>query len=365
MEAGTWGGIGSARQGVHRVDRDVAGASRNENGADAKSKPRGEMTENQHDIHHCDGLRTLRRWGSFPQFTGLQTASAALTCVWIVSPLRSRVMTTLWLDFAGIGYSANESLSFGRNAELALDEDNRFMHRITGEFRWNGLVWWLHNVGTSTRLLVFGTNGARIDLPPGTECALPMPAGSVSFLAGPTPYQLLYRADEPVVSTRAPDAPGDATVEFGTALTDRETIYLTSFALTPAQRIFDCVIELCRGCRALGCVREDRRQHVAAGARPDERGGRPQHRNARGSRQPSSGARTHWPLDTCRNRRGSPRSTVHLTSHNELRATLCRASWDRPPSGYLGQQRLLTPNQKSGRTRIFTCCSGSARSRNA
>jgi DNA-binding CsgD family transcriptional regulator len=141
-------------------------------------------------------------------------------------------MTTLWLDFAGVGYSADETLSFGRNAELALDEYNRFMHRVTGEFRWNGLVWWLHNVGTSTRLLVFGTNGARIELPPGTEGALPMPAGSVSFVAGPTPYQLLYRADEPIISTRAPDAPGDATVEFGTALTDRETIYLTTFALS-------------------------------------------------------------------------------------------------------------------------------------
>lgn len=140
-------------------------------------------------------------------------------------------MTTLWLDFAGVGYSAAEAMSFGRNAELALDEDNRFMHRITGEFRWNGSVWWLHNVGASTRLLVFGTNGARIELPPGTECALPMPAGSVSFVAGPTPYQLLYRADEPVVSNHTPHAVGDATVEFGTALTDRETIYLTTFAL--------------------------------------------------------------------------------------------------------------------------------------
>ena len=140
-------------------------------------------------------------------------------------------MTTLWLDFAGVGYSADESLSFGRNAELALDEDNRFMHRVTGEFRWNGLVWWLHNVGTSTRLLVFGTNGARIELPPGTECALPMPAGSVSFLAGPTPYQLLYRADEPVETSAPLDAPGDATMEFGTSLTDRESVYLTTFAL--------------------------------------------------------------------------------------------------------------------------------------
>lgn len=140
-------------------------------------------------------------------------------------------MTTLWLDFAGEGLSAEESLSFGRNAELALDEDNKFMHRVTGEFRWNGLVWWLHNLGSSTRLLVFGENGARIELPPGTECALPMPAGSVSFVAGPTPYQLLYRADEPVAPQPTLATGGDATMEFGTALTDRETVYLTTFAL--------------------------------------------------------------------------------------------------------------------------------------
>jgi len=141
-------------------------------------------------------------------------------------------VTTLWLDFAGVGYEATESLAFGRNAELALDEDNRFMHRSTGEFRWNGQGWWLHNTGSSTRLLVFGTNGARVELPPGTECALPMPGGSVSFVAGPTPYQLLYRADEPVESSLPPQTTGDATMEFGTALTERETIYLTTFALS-------------------------------------------------------------------------------------------------------------------------------------
>ena len=146
-------------------------------------------------------------------------------------PLLCVVMTTLWLDFAGVGYQVSDRLGFGRSADLALDESNKFMHRVAGEFRLAGSVWWLDNVGSSTRLLVFGANGARIELPPGTDCALPMPSGSVSFVAGPTPYQLLYRADEPVVSSRPIDAIGDATVEFGTALTDRETIYLTTFAL--------------------------------------------------------------------------------------------------------------------------------------
>jgi hypothetical protein len=208
-------------------------------------------------------------------------------------------MTTLWLDFAGFGYSATEALSFGRNAELALDEDNQFMHRITGEFRWNGLVWWLHNVGTSTQLLIFGTNGARIELPPGTEGALPMPAGSVSFVAGPTPYQLLYRADEPVLSTRTPDAPGDATVEFGTALTDRETIYLTTFALSRL--------------RDLERFGEDGRQHTAASQGPHETSWCAKHRNARRPDESPAGPWPHRPVHAAHHRRDSPQRPASLT----------------------------------------------------
>lgn len=140
-------------------------------------------------------------------------------------------MGSLWVDFAGETVLIGDRLAFGRNAELALDEDNKFMHRVTGEFRLVDNAWWLYNLGRSTRLLVFGDNGARVELPPGTECALPMPEGSVSFVAGPTPYQLLYRSEAPMRSSRSVQSEGDATVEFGTALTDRETVYLTTFAL--------------------------------------------------------------------------------------------------------------------------------------
>ena len=145
--------------------------------------------------------------------------------------VRSTFVGSLWVDFAGSAVLVADRLAFGRNAALALDEDNKFMHRTTGEFRLVDNAWWLYNLGRSTRLLVFGENGARIELPPGTECALPMPEGSVSFVAGPTPYQLLYRSDAPTRSTREVDATGDATVEFGGTLTARETVYLTSFAL--------------------------------------------------------------------------------------------------------------------------------------
>lgn len=141
-------------------------------------------------------------------------------------------MATLWLDFAGAGHEVTDRLTFGRVADLSLDDDNRYMHRLTGEFCRRESAWWLRNLGSSTRLLVFGENGARLELPPGTDGALPVPAGSVSFLAGPTPYQLLYRTDGSRLTTPIGEAPdGDATADFGGALSWRETIYLTTFAL--------------------------------------------------------------------------------------------------------------------------------------
>ncbi len=140
-------------------------------------------------------------------------------------------MVTLWIDFAGTAREVVGSLTFGRTGDLSLDEANRFMHRITGELIEIDGHWWLSNRGTATRLVVFGSNGARIELPPQTQIALPLPSGSISFVAGPTPYQLTYRADAPAESTAPIIASGDATVEWGTALTDREAIYLTTFAL--------------------------------------------------------------------------------------------------------------------------------------
>lgn len=140
-------------------------------------------------------------------------------------------MPSLWVEFVGATQEVAERLTFGRDAELSLDEANRFMHRVTGEFELRSATWWLVNRGSSTRLIVFGTNGARVELPPQTELALPVPAGSVSFIAGPTTYQMTYQTDPALVRNEPPLLDGEATVEFGTRLTERETIYLTTFAL--------------------------------------------------------------------------------------------------------------------------------------
>lgn len=140
-------------------------------------------------------------------------------------------MGSLWVEFAGETHDVADRLTFGRDADLAVDDANRFMHRVTGEFALRDNAWWLLNRGSSTRLIVFGTNGARVELPPETMIALPLPTGSVSFVAGPTPYQLTYQTEQAAMTGTVPVIDGTQTMEFGTQLTERESIYLTTFAL--------------------------------------------------------------------------------------------------------------------------------------
>jgi len=140
-------------------------------------------------------------------------------------------MGSLWVEFAGETQEVSDRLSFGRDADLDIDDANRFMHRVTGEFTLRDSAWWLLNRGSSTRLIIFGTNGARVELPPETMLALPLPTGSVSFVAGPTPYQLTYQTDVAAMTGVVPVVDGTETMEFGTQLTERESIYLTTFAL--------------------------------------------------------------------------------------------------------------------------------------
>lgn len=140
-------------------------------------------------------------------------------------------MGSLWVEFAGEMREVADRLTFGRDAELAVDDANRFMHRVTGEFALRESAWWLMNRGSSTRLIIFGTNGARVELPPETMIALPLPTGSVSFVAGPTPYQLTYQTEQAAMTGAVPVIDGTETMEFGTQLTARESIYLTTFAL--------------------------------------------------------------------------------------------------------------------------------------
>ena len=63
----------------------------------------------------------------------------------------------LRVEFCGEEYSAtaDRTLSFGRQADIVID-DNRFLHRTLGEFRCTNGMWWVANVGSSIGTWVAG-----------------------------------------------------------------------------------------------------------------------------------------------------------------------------------------------------------------
>lgn len=139
-------------------------------------------------------------------------------------------MESIEIEFVGTTFTVTESLSFGRSADLCVDEENKYMHRVCGEFRVDGGVAWLFNRGSATRITVVAGNGTRIDLPPGERTTLSGPSGTVSFTAGPTPYELSYELVGYEVRTQAAAASGPDTFVFGAELTNRELDYIVAFA---------------------------------------------------------------------------------------------------------------------------------------
>lgn len=124
-----------------------------------------------------------------------------------------------------------QNLTFGRAGDLHIDEANRFLHRIMGEFEHSGGAWLLHNRGSTVPLRVFASDGVNVTIPPGGRLALGAHTGTVSFAAGPGNYELTYRQTQaPDRAERLIELDGDETAEFGVPLTPRETDFLVAFA---------------------------------------------------------------------------------------------------------------------------------------
>jgi hypothetical protein len=142
-----------------------------------------------------------------------------------------RDVTELAVEFAGEERIVIDRLAFGRKADLDID-DNRHLHRQVGEFFADGGLWWLKNVGTRTHLIVIGSDGGRIELPPDSVVALTAPSGSVRFSAGSTRYELTFRQS----NVRVPGARGElrllgeSTTQPGLVMTPREVDFAVTFA---------------------------------------------------------------------------------------------------------------------------------------
>lgn len=143
-------------------------------------------------------------------------------------------MTPLVVQFIEQTFRPERQLSFGRNAELNLDPDNGYLHRIAGRFRLVDDVWWLENRGSRLRLKMMSSDGSVIDLHAGASSPVLGLSGIVSLVAGPTRYEVGYWLEsehEPLASdTTGNIAVGADTATYGTALTPRELDFVVVLA---------------------------------------------------------------------------------------------------------------------------------------
>ncbi|MEX0768620.1 MAG: hypothetical protein WD029_09130 [Microthrixaceae bacterium] len=98
----------------------------------------------------------------------------------------------LYLEFCGEDYTLRpeESLSFGRSADLILD-DNPYMHRVLGRFVHRGQHWCVQNLATNINFTVKDANGAGLALiAPNSTAAVLHGEFTCGFVVGPTTYEL-------------------------------------------------------------------------------------------------------------------------------------------------------------------------------
>ena len=115
-----------------------------------------------------------------------------------------------------------DTLTFGREGDIVVDEANRFMHRQIGRFVDHHDLWWLVNDGRRVELTAWLGAGKTVVLPPGESVALTA-TGLVRFDAGALSYELEYRLPDELELPGPPAEPerfevgpdGVRTAEFG------------------------------------------------------------------------------------------------------------------------------------------------------
>lgn len=102
----------------------------------------------------------------------------------------------LEVDFIGEIHrrSPGERFTFGRQADLTVDEDNVQLHRVLGRFDHHDGCWWLHNVGRSITIDVVDSASASVlKLAPGAEAPIGFTRSTLRFSAGPATYEFETR----------------------------------------------------------------------------------------------------------------------------------------------------------------------------
>lgn len=149
----------------------------------------------------------------------------------------------LVVDFIDERYEvvAADGLTFGRAAELVLDEENEFMSRVVGALVFHEGAWWLQNRSSGAQLVVAAEGGRQTLLPPGTSDPITFATGRVRFEAGRSNYELRIAVDDPLTAPVQPEFDGStdgvdqtdakATEEFGIVpLNEEQRSMLAIFA---------------------------------------------------------------------------------------------------------------------------------------
>lgn len=153
----------------------------------------------------------------------------------------------LSLDFAGEVVDLDGTVAFtvGREGDLRID-DNPYLHRRVVEFRKEGGLWWLTNVGSHASVTVHDAEiGVHAWLAPGARMPLVFGATVIRFTAGPTTYEILVSLAEPVYEfERSDQADGGATTVGRIDLTREQKLMLLVLAESALRRGVPGIAEL-------------------------------------------------------------------------------------------------------------------------
>lgn len=124
--------------------------------------------------------------------------------------------TTPTIEFCGeLVHLDHQPFTVGRDADLVIDDDNRFLHRQFLALSEQQGIWLLANVGNQLTATVSDTDG-RLEafLAPGAVLPLVFDETVVRFTAGPTTYELTVQLPDPafVASDVDENDQGDTTI---------------------------------------------------------------------------------------------------------------------------------------------------------
>ena len=132
--------------------------------------------------------------------------------------------------------SVDETVTFGRTADIVIDEANQFMHRTVGVFFHQNNVWWVANKCKSSEITLVGASRKLSRLSPDAVAALTEAEGLVRFEAGPSRYELGWArpGQDPLVPPTTDEELGqtiEMTRQFGVVnINDEQRLLLVALA---------------------------------------------------------------------------------------------------------------------------------------